>query len=175
MRNKYETIIKNDLKCATNELNESLNNIVKYGLCITKTLSDISNQLGVEDHEKMESFNNGIISCFVCKNAQTMKIHMEKDCSYTTNLTPHLLQDYGDYNFLFEFVWNIQRDLKIQIGLYQGTVLYYTGFGIMHRQVSSIRKDDNLHNKCFWNIVSYGNKHLYTNARISLGRLQNKP
>ena len=54
-----------------------------------------------------------------------------------------------------------------------GTVLYYTGFGIMHRQLSLVGGDESLQDH-FWNLAVYANKSFYEKAMSSFERLKGK-
>ena len=108
----------------------------------------------------------------VCKNAQTGTSHTEKDCGFTLIGVPFCAQYINDLGcFVFEFMWGSGKYIRIKLN--PGTVLYYNGFGIMHRQLSledgaQTHKDFN-----FWNIACYANSSFYSKVMASFGRLIN--
>ena len=84
---------------------------------------------------------------------------------------------------VFEFTWNGAEGM-MQILLSQGTILYYSGYGISHRQVS-MNGHGNSHvcatsSNCifgdnqttFWNLSSYANKRLFDNFMESFRRIR---
>ena len=59
---------------------------------------------------------------------------MQKDCSYTLIAIPIGITGINDSgNFVFEFYYNWED--RVQVKLSPGTIPYYTGYGIMHRQI----------------------------------------
>ena len=118
-------------------------------------LSELS--IDVPDENRITPFYNGMITCFACKNARTGEIHIERDCSYTLIAVPfhdHTIPQAIDY--CFEFVFN--EISKLQVRLESGVILYYNGFGILHRQMKC---GPTLQNNVFWNLSTYSNKALY--------------
>ena len=114
----------------------------------------------------LNSLSEGMVICFVCHNAQTKEFHCENDCSYTLISVPHTsgkLCNEGE--FVFQFKCDDKR--LLQICLSPGTVLYYTGFGIMHRQISLLDKGEDRKHYDFWNVSSYGNHALLSKTIAS--------
>ena len=123
------------------------------------------------NYARITPFNEGMVSEFVCHNAQTCEKHIEKDCSYTMIGSPITSDDINTGgNFLFEFEWNADGGM-IQVKLGPGNVLYYSGFAIMHRQISFIDKGRNFCDYNFWNLSTYANKRFYSNVMMSFKRL----
>ena len=90
----------------TNTLNNIIPGVVAMGQCIPQALVDISARIGKEDHEKMVSFLEGMVTAFVCKNAQTKQVHFEKDCSFTLIGSPFATDRINTMGeFVFEFEW----------------------------------------------------------------------
>ena len=122
----------------------------------------------------MESFTEGMVSAFICQNAESHQKHTERDCAYTLIVSPMCASGLNhDLEYLFEFHWN-GSDGMLQILLNRGTTIYFSAYGITHRQVSL--KTDTRCNKGgeFWNICSYANKHLFENVMTSFMRFINK-
>ena len=108
----------------------------------------------------------------VCNNAQTGEHHFERDCAYTLIGIPFGVEDINTMGkFVFEFVWGKGKMIKVK--LLPGTVLYYSGFGIMHRQISLEDGAQTKHDFKLWNIATYGNKIFYANVMSSLTRIIN--
>ena len=134
-------------------------NIVSKGQTITQVLCDLSDESKQENH--ISTFYDGMILGFLCHNAITKVRHVERDCSYTLVSVPfhedssHICNE----DYVFEFWFNKKR--KIQIQLKPGVVLYYNGYGIMHRQVSLMPEEFTSN---FWNISTYANKGLHDNV-----------
>ena len=61
----------------------------------------------------------------------------------------------------------------IIVKLIPGTVIYYTGFGIMHRQLSLVGGDESLQYH-FWNLAVYANKSFYEKSMSSFERIKGK-
>ena len=62
----------------------------------------------------------------------------------------------------------------IRVKLTPGTVLYYTGFGIMHRQLSLIDGAQTQQDFQFWNLAAYANKSFYEKVMSSFDRMKGK-
>ena len=162
---KLHRRIGNELVCMTNALNGYIPGLVMKGQCITQALVDISNNIGNECHEKFDCFGEGMVLGFVCKNDQTRCLHFDPFVSDGNN-------KMGD--FMFEFSWASGKYVRVK--LIPGTVIYYTGYGIMHRQMSLKDKEYSLHPKSqddfkFWNISGYGNKTLYEKVMSTFSRI----
>ena len=160
--------MRQDLQYLSTELNNVIPQIINGGKCITKVLINISKDIYESGHE-IKSLNDGMVSAFICENAQTKTINYEKDCSFTIIGIPIGIGRFNcDGKFVFVFWWNCmswgnQKSL-IQVKLVQGTVLYYTGYGIMHRQISLLDNGTDATHYNFWNVSSYANKRLYDNV-----------
>ena len=112
-----------------------------------------------------------MLCAYACNNAQTRDFHIEKDCSYTMIAVPMASQGINYLgSFQFEFEWNKNGGV-IKVKLDQGTVLYYSGYAIMHRQISSIDKCCGVIDHKFWNVSTYGNKRFYECAMKSFQRI----
>ena len=113
--------------------------------------------------------NGEYLSAFVCHNAQTKQFHCEQDCSYTligVPCTDDNLCREGSFVFMFQ----INHNKTIIINQEPGTVMYYAGHSILHRQISLI---DNARNEVtydYWNLAAYVNKALCSRIRKSLIR-----
>ena len=122
-----------------------------------------------QDSHFIRPFRQGMITGMLCNNAQTGDLHFEKDCSYTLIGIPH---GTGGINssgsFVFEFNWGTSK--FVQIKLTPGTVLYYSGYGIMHRQKSLIDNCEGKYDHEFWNLATYTNKSFYSNFMTTMAR-----
>ena len=177
-----KNILTQDLKFVSSQIDDIIPGICSSGNSIVKTIMNMSDDLchsmNNDYHKfiKIDDINEGFVTGFVCKNAQTRCVHREKDCAYTLIAIPFCTTDILNVgHFVFEFVWRVEtyhEELtQIQIQLTPGTVIYYTGFGLMHRQISltdnaSSNKDYN-----FWNLSFYGNQRLYWNAIATFRRI----
>ena len=153
-------VLKSDLKYACDQINVILPSIIRAGQSITSELVSLSCDICPELCE-IEPLHEGLLSGFICWNAQTNDIHCEYDCSYTIIIVSYTVGNLcigGGYVFEFE----CNNSCTLQIVLEPGTVLYYTGFGIMHCQISLIDKgrDENKYN--FYNLSAYANQDLYS-------------
>ena len=109
-----------------------------------------------------------MVTVYICENAHTLQFHTERDCAYTMILSP--ICDYSlnkQHNYVFEFQLNINNNI-LQIHLEKGTVLYYNGYGINHRQVPLKCDSKDVE---FWNLSCYANKRFFSNVMASLKRL----
>jgi len=171
-RDICEELVKKDLKTFSNELNSVIDGIVIGGQCLTQALSDVSNAIGMKS-DRIQCFNDGMVCAYICNDAQTCDRHIEKDCSYTMIGAPIAKDNINVMGkFVFEFEWNKEGGI-IKVKLRRGTVLYYSGYLIMHRQISLV---DNGHQYCdfkFWSLATYGNKRLYENAIMTFKRFIN--
>ena len=73
--------------------------------------------------------------------------------------------------FVFEFYWGEGKFIRVKLN--PGTVLYYTGFGIMHRQLSLVDGAESLQDQ-FWNLAVYANKSFYEKSMSSFERIKGK-
>ena len=171
-RDICEGRIKKDIQKFSNELNSVIEGIVKGGQCVTQALSDVSHVIGMKS-DKFKCFNEGMVCAYICNNAQTHDNHIEKDCSYTMIGAP-IGKDRINLKgkFVFEFEWNKDGGI-IRVKLRPGTVLYYSGYAIMHRQTSLVDNGNQYCDFKFWNLATYGNKRIYENAIQSFKRVIN--
>ena len=152
----------------SNNLNSIIEYVVQGGQCISHALAELSIELA-KPSENIPIYNEGMVSAFICNNAQTRKKHWEKDSSYTMIASPYSDGGVNRYGFFaFEFEWNRHTGGCLKLKLKPGTVFYYTGCFIMHRQVSQIDLGRNFCDFNCWNLSSYTNKRLYDNVKKSL-------
>ena len=113
-----------------------------------------------------------MITGMVAESAQTRDIHFEKDCAFTLVGMPFADDDINkDGMFVFEFMWGVGKQIRLK--LLPGTVIYFSGFGIMHRQISLKYMAQNLQNFKIWTIATYGNKCFYEHVMASLIHILN--
>ena len=169
LHKEYCTILQSDITFAAIELNSHLPWIVQCGQQVIQSLVNISNNKCLPSG-KMTSFQEGMVSGYICQNACTLQPHTEKDCSYTLIISPLCHSGLNDLvGYVFELQWNGPEE-QINILLNQGTYIYFLGYGITHRQVHLDNHTGNAVNHDFWNISSYANKHLFDNVMKSLRR-----
>ena len=155
----------------SDQLNSVIRGIVTGGQSICQALADITKGL-TKSQMTIDTLNEGILLAFICKNAETGNLHNEEDCSYTMIAKPFFddtIKIYGDVNF--EFQWNRSSSGILRVKLVEGTVLYYSGYGIMHRQRSTKSQVGTLFDH--WNLSSYSNKMFYNCVRSSINRKVN--
>ena len=139
-------------------LDDIIPGLVEKGQFVALELAKLTNNVNSKHFEKISSLPKGMITGMVCNDAQTLQAHTEKDCAYTLCGIP-----FGEENvnkqgiFVFEFSWGPGRIIRVKH--VPGTVLYYTGYGIMHRQFSLEKPGDKCPNFNFWNINTYGGKN----------------
>lgn len=110
-----------------------------------------------------------MVKGYVFCDAQTQIPHCEYDFSFTMIASPSTSETLNtNGNYVFEFYSNVISIL--QIALEPGTVLYYTGNGIMHRQISLIDLSEDKEHFNFWKLSSYANQQLYSNLLASIKR-----
>ena len=127
-------------------------------------------------HEKFDlsHFNSicGLFSGWSCFSTQTKKFHQDPDCSYTIIGVPH--DDFSAYDNSdfkrgrgsFQFCWDGIDSNFLELDLTPGTVLYYAGYTIHHRQ--------NVYdNGYFFNVACYHNKRFFDNIKTSISRQDN--
>ena len=169
-RQQVADAIIQDITFMANELNLVISGIVEGGQCITQALIDHSKEIG-NKYETISTINQGMVTAYACKNAQTRDFHIEKDCSYTMIAVPWSIPGINSCgSFQFQFKWNNNGGV-INVKLNQGTVLYYSGYSIMHRQISTMENCDGVKDRQFWNLSTYGNKRFYQNAMKSFQRI----
>lgn len=109
------------------------------------------------------NIGNGCLTGYVCENAETKEYHQESDNSYTCIGIPYFTKELKDklglYQFQFKWNMNNEEPSDINIGLHPGTLLFYSGFSVYHRQTHYSGP------KCFWNISSYHNSSLYSHVK----------
>ena len=160
-----------DLNCMTNMLNDIIPGVVEKGQCIANELKVLSQFFGKKSSERIKSFSKGMILGMVCHNAQTGKFHVEKDCSFTLVGIPFGADGInGNGMFVFEFVWGIDKFIRIIFN--PGTVIYYNGYAIIHRQVELGDQSQSEKDFKFWNLATYTNKSFYQKAMASFSRKQ---
>ena len=108
-------------------------------------------------------------TAFVCENAATREFHQESDCSYTVIAVPYFDEDMSEKldEYKFQFRWSLNEGgsrTGIDIALTQGTVLAYSGFLVLHRQVLRRKKKSGF----FFNYSTYHNKRLFCNVKKKL-------
>ena len=147
--------------------NDQINSIIHFGRmsCI--------NQKFVEKTDASQCLIEKCFSIWLCKNARTEEFHQELDASYTLIGVPinyKCKNNISTSNYKFQFRWNIIDDNEcegIDVGLFEGMVLYYNGFGLFHRQVPCHAE---YNNNSFWNMSMYHNYRLYNSISKSLNR-----
>ena len=161
-----------ELQHMAQTLNDIIPGVVKKGQCIINELVNISQNLGTEPHELISALHEGMMTGMVCYNAQTGELHFEKDSAFTFIGIPFGTDDINAMClFVFEFGWGEGKFIRVK--LIPGTVLYYTGFGIMHRQFSLVGGDESLQDQ-FWNLAVYANKSFYEKSMSSFERIKGK-
>ena len=115
-----------ELECMIDTLNFIIPDVVSKGQVVTQDIVNTSNLIG----HKIHPLRGGFITGMVCKDAQTMTSHVEKDCAFTFIGIPFLQNVL--LNYVFEFGWGKGRFILLK--LLPGTVIYYHAFGIQHRQ-----------------------------------------
>ena len=157
----------NNLDQFADELNKVIPDILKGGQAILLALVKISQQLCKDlPSNIIQELSQGILCAYVCKNAQTIMVHLEQDCAYTLIAVPLGMHDMNRKSkFVFEFYsdWGS----GVQIDLKPGTSIYYNGYSLIHRKISLLDLGEQKHDYNFWNLSSYGNKHLYDNCVAS--------
>ena len=170
--NECTTFLRENLDQFASELNRIVPGIISSGQVILLILVKISEKI-CKSHKNsvLKELSQGILSGFVCTNSQTQLGHWEEDCSYTMIAVPLGIDGMNSLcYFVFEFFIDWGK-LPIQIALIPGTVLYYNGYSIMHRQISISDMGLQEINDFFCNLSTYGNKRFYTNCITSFKRL----
>ena len=161
------------IQVATDELNLHIPGIIQGGQAITQALVDMSEELCQDMKSNIiKVLSDGMVTGYVCKNAQTCLVHFEKDCSYTLIAVLqgiHIMKSLSEFVFEFYIDWGD----RVQIHLSPGTVLYYTGFGLMHRQISLVDLGSQKQDYNFWNVSCYGNKRLFETCMSSFKKFHN--
>ena len=162
----YDYLCK-EVKCMAQTLDGIIPGVVTKGQCITQHLLNLCNMIGSSNCQKSLSFLDGMITGMVCQNAQTSESHFEKDCAFTLIGMPFADDGINTAGmFVFEFMWGVGK--RIRIKLLPGTVIYYSAFGIMHRQISLTDWAQGQNDFKVWNIATYGNKAFYEHVLASL-------
>ena len=104
---------------------------------------------------------SGCYSCWSCFDASALELHQDKDCSYTIIGVPH--SEYSVGKYVFEFAWGNRLNECINVILKQGTILYYGGYLLHHRQKEVILGP-------FYNIGCYHNNRFFNNITKSYSR-----
>lgn len=163
LHKEYCQIIENDINFSATELNNTIPNIVQSGQIVTQCLANLCKTL-TNTHTNLPSFAKGMVSAYICHNAQSYDRHIETDCTYTMIISPMCGPGLNDTEiYVFEFEWNGESDM-IQLLMNQGTIVYYNGHGIGHRQINKV--SGSVGN--FWNISSYANQKLFNHIICSM-------
>ena len=149
--------------------NQQIDSIVNYGRLSTY------NQKFIDTTDSSHFLCDNCFSMWLCHNARTEQFHQEVDVSYTLIGIPIKIDkcnERKDHNcsYKFQFRWNLIENINckgIDIGLFDGMVLYYNGIGLFHRQVPCSM--NYLHNS-FWNLSIYHNYRLFNSISKSLSR-----
>jgi hypothetical protein len=160
-------ILQLDLHYCSMELESLIGGIIHAGQAIIRTLVKLCEEMdGLEIELLTES---GMVTGYACRDAQTLIPHCEHDCSFTMVASPYTSKTLNtNGNYVFEFYCSVLSIL--QIALDPGTVVYYTGNGIMHRQISLIDLGEDKEHFNFWNLSSYANQQLYSKLLATIKR-----
>ena len=122
----------------------------------------------------LPSYAEGMVSAYICINAETYDLHIETDCAYTMIISPLCASGINaNGKYVFEFEWK-GEDEMIQLILNQRSTVYYNGHGIGHRQ-KVLRNKVYGSGGDFWNIISYENKKLFNHIICSLKNCCDRP
>ena len=169
---ELKDVIKSDLTFSGNVLNSIIKNITQAGQGINCELINVSMDIGKSDHV-IAPLYEGMVTAFICRNAQTRRMHCERDCSYTLIAIPHCIGDINKRgSYVFQFQCNTEKIINVK--LFPGTVLYYTGNGIMHRQISLKDRGRGIYDFNFWNLSSYSNSAFFYKSISSFRKQYNK-
>ena len=152
-----------ELDCMIETINCIIPDIVSKGQVVTQHIVDQSHLLGYD----IIPLRGGFITGMVCRDAQTMISHIEKDCALTFIGVPFIQNVLS--NYVFEFGWGNGKFIHVK--LVPGTVIYYHAFGIQHRQYCSDNwaSTDPTHH--FWNLACYANSAFFQKTKASFSRM----
>lgn len=166
-----KSVLKQDFEVLHHRINRVIPNGTDSSFSLMTTMVDIVNDTS---NDKVSSsvqmlcndnvnVGNGCLTGYVCENAETKEYHQESDNSYTCIGIPYVTKELKDKMGLyqFQFKWNMNNEVPsdINVGLHPGTLLFYSGFCVYHRQTHCTGP------KCFWNISSYHNSSLYSHVK----------
>ena len=149
--------------------NEQIDSLINYGRLST------FNQKFIDETDEKKFICDKCFSTWLCQNARTEEFHQEVDSSYTLIGVPiknngNMQKPMESSRYKFQFRWNhIEENYTcgFDIGLYDGTVLYYNGITLFHRQVPC--SPENI-KQSFWNLSIYHNYRLYNSISKSINR-----
>ena len=165
--NKLSERLNNCFPGLVNNGNNLISSVIDYGI-LNSNNSSFTRMI-----DKNRGLNEKQFSIWVCKNARTEEFHQEIDSSYTLISVPfqELINQKTSIKtyYKFQFRWEkIDIDCPgIDILLEPGTVLFYNGLCLFHRQVPN---DEGYKSSNFLNFSMYHNKRLYNSINKSIYR-----
>lgn len=161
------------MKFCLGRLHTLLPKLDEYGNIILNVLEERCCEL------EKNKINESVYSGWICKNAQTRDFHQENDSSYTIVSIPffdkNMQQKIGRYHF--QFRWNRRESTTtstadgFDIMLNFGTLLYYHGKFLFHRQQEKVKpREEKYVDRQFWNINIYHNRKLLNHIVSSIYR-----
>lgn len=117
------------------EMNSVIPGIFEGGQIILSVLTSLYGWLCEQGSTCMISeIKAGMVILFICRDAQTLDVHIDMDFSYTLIYIPFVWSSFNETGeFVFEFYFNWWA--KIDIHPRNGTCLYCSGYGIMNRKI----------------------------------------
>ena len=179
LKDQISSIIKDQFMFFVSRLHSTLKGSFEAGNDQIKSLIDYGriatiNQKFIDKTEPNQFLLNDCFSIWLCNDARTEEFHQEIDSSYTLigipiQKTNNTLSDKL-CQYKFQFRWNPIDEMNsygVDIGLFDGMVLYYNGIGLFHRQVPC---NDNFMDNSFWNLSMYHNYRLFRSISKSINR-----
>ena len=166
MKKRLNSVFKGNINCADCG-NEQISLLIHFG-----RLSCINPKFNIDTNTSNFLFDK-CFSIWLCKDAQTEVFHQELDASYTLIGIPMNFDSKdseSQCSYKFQFRWNSIDSNQfngIDIGLFEGMVLYYNGFGLFHRQVPC---SNYFEKKTFWILSMYHNYRLFNSISKTINR-----
>ena len=120
----------------------------------------------------MKTTSSGMWQSSICVNARTTIYHTEDDATYTLCKIPDQpTTKNSTMTYKRIFLLKLNDDITLSIPLVLNLCYVFTGSLLTHRQHCD--KSCYHDNSAFFNIISYGNKRLFSHIKTSFLRNKN--
>ena len=128
---------------------------------VLDTAYKLRNKIDCVNLSQVMSNDCGAWQLITYANAPTSILHTESDCTYTLIGIPfHKLKRSKKSKRDSVFIFQLNYDQKIPLPLQRGLLFVFSGLFLIHYQNYPKHLDKN--GGLFYNVVSYGNKKLFS-------------
>ena len=166
-----EDLVAEHLDESVNSMKKYIRNLPELICPLLNVAYKMQNEHGSVNLKAVKTKDSGIWMSSICLNARTSLFHSEDDCTYTLAKIPQQSKDMNKGStHLRLFMVSVNSNTTLCIPLSNNLSFLFSGNFITHRQ----HQDMTCYNdkSLFYNIISYGNKRLYSHLKKSFMRNQ---